>query len=1164
MNRQPSATRTGRLAERFRRRRDARRTTRRFWAEQLETRQLMAADTGVAHNSILPPDVNRDGTVSPIDALLVINALNRATGSAAAAGRATSAAATASLDVNNDSVVSPVDALLVINRLNQAAAESTGPAIEVRLDVVNLASGEAVSTAAFAEGAPEQLALRAWVRDLANSPNGGVRKAYFDLTWDKVIFTAGGTTEFGPLFPDAHSGTVVGQSVDEIGATAGEDPTGEGEKLLFTIPFSTAGVGEINVDMNPAEGAGHVFELFGQVGVIDPANVDFLGTTLTIVAGHRPSGTADSYKATGGTTLNIASTIGLLQNDVDVDKDSLSAMLDVGPSHGTLTLNADGSFNYTPASGYLGADSFTYRASDGTLTSALTTVALNVVATNTAPTGSPDSYNTPEDQTLVVTATLGVLNNDSDGDEDPLAVAVDGLPSHGSLELRADGSLTYVPEANFFGEDSFTYIVTDGTVESGPINVTITISAVNDPPTTVGDSYTVVSGQSLITSLSNGLLVNDSDPESDPITALLADGPSHGQVQLNSNGTFTYTPNIGYTGPDSFTYFANDGQQSSAAQSVQIGVTAAPLMTITLRAVDAQRNPITSVPLDSSFLIQAIVDDQRPDFTTDGGVFSAFMDVLFNPALVAPNGDIVFSSTYPNQRTGAVTSLGVYDEVGAVDGLSPLGTEPKLLFELPFFAKTAGTALFESDPADGAISDTLLYNSDNPLTPDQIGFGNFSILITEGGRPIAQNDSYTLAEDTTLVVSAEDGVLKNDSDPEDDPLTAVLVTGPQHGTLNLAADGGFSYTPAENFNGTDTFTYRASDGKLTSEVATVTLTVTPVADKPTANPDSYAQPTPNTPLVVDAANGVLANDVNPDQAGGPLTAALNTEPTHGTVELAADGSFVYTPELDFVGIDRFTYRAINGDKESEPATVTITVGDLDAPSSITGSVYFDIDNDGVRDALEPGFGGVVVNLTGEDAFGTPVERTVVTGRDGRYSFVNLFRGTYTVEEGPVDQVVDGIDSGPPSADISNDRITLNLLPGVAVTDVNFGELGLMPQFITNALFLNTRQPHGVLSGISANGEQSWYCIDTGWENYREVVVGVSDDESTVFITAFDFQGRIFTGSENVHLTDIVRVLGDPETGYVVRLNGAATEFDLQQTGSEESFRVAAVDAAFDE
>lgn len=1164
MNRQPSVTRTGRLTERSRRRRDARRTTRRFWAEQLETRQLMAADTGVAHNSILPPDVNRDGTVSPIDALLVINALNRATGSTAAAGRASSAAATASLDVNNDSVVSPVDALLVINRLNQAAAESTGPAIEVRLDVVNLASGEAVSTAAFADGAPEHLALRAWVRDLANSPSGGVRKAYFDLTWDKVIFTAEGTTEFGALFPDAHSGTVVGQSVDEIGATAGEDPTGEGEKLLFTIPFATAGVGEINVDMNPAEDAGHVFELFGQVGAIDPANVDFLGTTLTIVAGHRPAGTADSYRATTGATLNIASAVGLLRNDVDVDNDSLSAMLDVGPSHGTLTLNSDGSFTYTPTSGYLGPDSFTYRASDGVLTSALTTVSLNVALTNAAPTGTADNYEVAEDHKLFVTVAQGVLANDSDNEEDPLVAIVDTPPAHGTLELLADGSMVYDPGTDFHGEDSFTYIVTDGVLDSAPTTVKITVTPENDPPSTAADSYTVASGQSLITTLVNGLLANDSDLEGDVMTASLANGPSHGQLQLNTNGTFTYTPAAGFIGIDNFSYTASDGELTSSTQSVQISVTAAPLMTITLRAVDAQRNPITSVPLDSSFLIQAIVDDQRPDFTTDGGVFSAFMDVLFNPALVAPNGDIIFSSTYPNQRTGAVTSLGVYDEVGAVDGISPLGTEPKLLFELQFFAKAGGTALFESDPADGAISDTLLFNNDNPLTPEQIGFGTFSLLITEGGRPIAQNDSYTLAEDTTLVVSAEDGVLKNDSDPDEDPLTAVLVTGPQHGTLSLAADGGFSYTPAENFNGTDTFTYRASDGKLTSEIATVTLTVTPVADKPTANPDSYAQPTPNTPLIVNAANGVLANDVNPDQAGGPLTAALNTGPTHGTVELAADGSFVYTPELDFVGIDRFTYRAINGDQASEPATVTITVGDLDAPSSITGSVYFDIDNDGVRDANEPGFGGVVVNLTGEDAFGTPVERTVVTGRDGRYSFVNLFRGTYTVEEGPVDQVVDGIDSGPPSADISNDRITLNLLPGVAVTDVNFGELGLMPQFITNALFLNTRQPHGVLSGISANGEQSWYCIDTGWENYREVVVSVSDDESTVFITAFDFQGRIFTGSEDVHLTDIVRVLGDPETGYVVRLNGAATEFDLQQTGSEETFRVAAVDAAFDE
>ena len=117
---------------------------------------------------------------------------------------------------------------------------------------------------------------------------------------------------------------------------------------------------------------------------------------------------------------------------------------------------------------------------------------------------------------------------------------------------------------------------------------------------------------------------------------------------------------------------------------------------------------------------------------------------------------------------------------------------------------------------------------------------------------------YLLEKDTALTVAAP-GVLGNDSDPEGQALTTRLVAGPSNGTLTLNADGSFIYTPAANFNGTDSFTYRASDGSLDSAVATVTLTVRPVNDAPTAANDSYATDE-DTALTV-AAPGVLARPI---------------------------------------------------------------------------------------------------------------------------------------------------------------------------------------------------------------------------------------------------------------------------------------------------------------
>jgi len=154
-----------------------------------------------------------------------------------------------------------------------------------------------------------------------------------------------------------------------------------------------------------------------------------------------------------------------------------------------------------------------------------------------------------------------------------------------------------------------------------------------------------------------------------------------------------------------------------------------------------------------------------------------------------------------------------------------------------------------------------------------------------------------------------------------DPLTSVLVSGPAHGTLALNPDGSFTYTPAENFCGEDSFTYKAYDGSLYSNVATVRITVTCVNDAPVARDDTYTT-NEDTPLVVPAP-GVLGNDYDVD--GDPLTAVLVSGPAHGTLALNPDGSFTYTPAENFCGEDSFTYKAYDGELYSNVATVRIMV-----------------------------------------------------------------------------------------------------------------------------------------------------------------------------------------------------------------------------------------------
>ncbi|MCA1683997.1 MAG: tandem-95 repeat protein, partial [Actinobacteria bacterium] len=196
--------------------------------------------------------------------------------------------------------------------------------------------------------------------------------------------------------------------------------------------------------------------------------------------------------------------------------------------------------------------------------------------------------------------------------------------------------------------------------------------------------------------------------------------------------------------------------------------------------------------------------------------------------------------------------------------------------------------------------------------------------------PVAVDDTATTAEDTPVSVDAP-GVLGNDSDADGDTLTATKVSAPAHGSVTLNADGSLSYTPAANYNGPDSFTYKANDGSADSNVATVNIAVNAVNDTPVAVNDAYST-TQDSPLTV-VAPGVLTNDTDIDSPN--LIAIKVSDPAHGTVTLNADGSFTYTPGAGYSGTDSFTYKANDGSADSNVATVNLTVTAPTGPTTLT-------------------------------------------------------------------------------------------------------------------------------------------------------------------------------------------------------------------------------------
>ena len=252
----------------------------------------------------------------------------------------------------------------------------------------------------------------------------------------------------------------------------------------------------------------------------------------------------------------------------------------------TFTFSASGGFYYVATNGFKGTDTFTYYDVDAHGTSNIATVTLGIGME--PPVAVDDSFVVGGDgaTTTVIHGDFGfnsgVLENDYDPEGNPFTAVKNTEPSHGSLILNANGTFTYTAAAGFRGQDSFTYF--DHSV-NGNGNVT-TVRLQVGPPTANDDSYAGTPGQPLVVGVNQGVLANDTDVENDPMTAVQYDpdtplsyaggiveaGPSFGQLVLNADGSFVYTPNAGFHGVDYFYYAAKDQDGTSFVARVTLNI----------------------------------------------------------------------------------------------------------------------------------------------------------------------------------------------------------------------------------------------------------------------------------------------------------------------------------------------------------------------------------------------------------------------------------------------------------------------------------------------------------------------------------------------------------------------------------------------------------------
>ncbi|MDQ0026868.1 VCBS repeat-containing protein [Variovorax paradoxus] len=710
----------------------------------------------------------------------------------------------------------------------------------------------------------------------------------------------------------------------------------------------------------------------------------------------------------------------------DMDSgDTLTYTKGNDPSHGTVTVNPDGAYTYTPNPDFNGTDSFTVTVSDGHGGTTTSTVTVTINPVNDAPVfvdggGTPvnttDGYVFGYDENRPAGAVLGTVRatdvdsatvtysilsgndngyfaidpvtgaisltpagaaafvndyeaganahalvvgandgtvttsipvtlneqnlneaptapNDtkttdedtpvsgqivgSDVDGDTLTYAKGSNPLHGTVTVNADGTYTYTPGANFNGTDSFTVTVSDGHGGTTTSTVNVTVVSVNDLPTV--PDYTKTTHED--TPVSGQVIGTDVD--GDTLTYTKGTDPSHGAVTVNADGTYTYVPGANFNGTDSFTVTVSDGHGGTTTSTVTVTI-----------------DPLNDAPV--------FVDGGgTPVNTTDGYVFGYDEN--------RPAGAVLGTVRATDVDSATVTYSILSGNDNGYFAIDPVTGAISLT--------AAGAAAFVNDYETGANAHALVVGANDGTVTT-----NIPVTLNEqniNDAPKAPDYTKTTNEDTPV-----NGQVTG-SDVDGDTLTYTKGSDPSHGTVTVNADGTYTYTPGANFNGTDSFTVTVSDGHGGTTTSTVNVTIDPVNDAPTV---------PNYTKTTNEATPVSGQVVGSDVDGDTLTYVKGSDPAHGTVTVNADGTYTYTPGVNFNGTDSFTVTVSDGHGGTTTSTVNVTIDPVnDAPTvpnytkttdedtPVSGQIVgSDVDGDTLTytKGTDPSHGAVTVNADG--------------------------------------------------------------------------------------------------------------------------------------------------------------------------------------------------------
>ena len=889
------------------------------------------------------------------------------------------------------------------------------------------------------------------------------------------------------------------------------------------------------------------------VTIEDSAGAQATATVVvTLVDNQPPVANDDAF--TGHEDETIDGTVNVLadngagaDSDPEGDDFSVSGFDAVSALGAAVSITSTGELTYDPttavgaqsiAQGETADDTFTYTIQDTPGGQGVGTVTVALTGANDAPSATNDLVNMDEEATH--NGDLNGNTDDPDGSDVLVFAIADGV-EQGLFSFDSDGTYSYTPATDFFGTDAFTFTATDPHGAMASATITFNVQAVNDAPVAT-DSSLVATREA---ASSHPFPVQDVDNTASELTiTITTDLPNgDGAVSDNGDGTFSFDPE------DDF-----DALQPGDSRDV----------TFSFEAADP--GGLTSA---EGTVTITVVANHPPTAVDDDG-FSTDEETDVSGNVLADNGNGVDSDVEgdPIEVTAVAASVN-----GANVTFTASGD----------FTYQAGTSAALNALAVGEQTvDTFEYTITDFVNGNANGTDVGTVTVTVTGlndAPQAVDATLATSEDNDLTGTLEDHA----SDPDtSDTLTYSIATDVNHGALVLASDGGFTYSPAAEFFGTDAFTFSATDPSGVTSSATITIDVAAVNDAPQAIDDTVFILTDGgvqavDPLANDLPGAVAESPYNEDAQSLSIvsfTSLTLVECEVGPCEtgtLTQDGeAFQYDPPVGFEGTVEFAV-TITDDDPVDPLTDTQTV-ELRVikflPNSISGHVYYDQNDNSQKDEGEFGFGGIEVTLTGEDAFGRDVNLTQLTDATGFYRFDTNDQGqplapsrNYVVVASQASHIGDSgeqvitpgvanpLDNEPGQfrmAVAADDTFEVEIgLFGGADAVGNFGEFGWPTWAFTRTLASSDADGFRVLTSLS--GDAFWDSV-FGDFAANSVTLDLSNGYNSVLVTVVEQDNTSHSGTVDFEENANFSVLGVRNGQAVIEYDGLLQDL-LDDLGS---------------